>query len=200
MDSDDFSMEYRREGRKQPSAHMSGCVHEKVRTCPHKQRCSQTHQRTTPDQADGRMAWVHRRPRICTHALSHRTPNTPASPYPCPPHPRRGAWALASRRLCQTPAKRRPPVRYASPPPHTIHPRTNQKAHARTHGAPSSARPQSRPATLPHARMIAAPPVSWQHVALPPPSPRTPPAPPLPHRCHPSPHARRACAACLPPT
>jgi hypothetical protein len=179
-------MGHRRENMKLLSL-QSACMR------PHTQASSHTHSRTTPDQADGRMAWVHQRPRICTCALPLRRPSSPAS-FPSLPS-RRGAWALASRRLCRTPPKRRPPVRHPSPPPHTIPAPIHAPTHARTEPPhPPARRLACHPAPCPPARRAAG--LAAERRASPPrppPSPRPPPAPPLPHHCYPSPRARRAC-------
>jgi hypothetical protein len=160
--------------------------------CPHKQASSHTHQRTIPDQADGCMAWVRRRPRICTHGFPlHQTGLPLPSPFP----PRRSVCTLASRRLGRTPAQWRPSVRRASPPPHTNPAPIHAPTHARTepphppalslacHPAPCP--PASRATGLVATRRASPP--------RPPPSPRPPPTPPLPHPCNHSPRARRAC-------
>jgi hypothetical protein len=93
-----------------------------------------------------------------TYSIALRTKQT-APPPPLALPPRRGAWALATRRLCRTPAKWLPPVRPASPPPQT----TPAPVCRRTGERNRLIRPPAiLPATLPHALLPTAPPVSWQ--------------------------------------
>jgi hypothetical protein len=144
---------------------------------PHKQACSHTHASTTSVQADGPMAWVHQRPRICTCALSLHKLKTPASPSPAfldeafGPSP--AAASAAHRRSGGHQSAARP--RLPTPSPH-------QSTRPRTHApGPLIRPPAGSPATLPHARLLAAPPVSRLHVAPPRLGPRYPHALRPPH-------------------
>jgi hypothetical protein len=130
-----------------------------VRTCqsvymrPYKQACSHTHYVPQPTKRIDGWPWC-----IGAHSYTHilsLSPNQtqrPPHPLPAPSKARR----LGPRQPAPLPdtveaAATSPPRVPASP----HHPRTNQRAHARTHGAPSSARPQSR---LPPCPMPACPP------------------------------------------